>query len=461
MVVGDVPVAVARALLYEKELTLRVSRSYGPGRYDREYEERGKDLPVGYVRWTEQRNIKSFVDLIAGGRMDPSPLTTHRFRLDSAADAYALLTDPGVEPRPFGILLEYDVDPDDISSTVGKSPSVIGTRRRVHGSARVGLIGAGGFGRGVLLPALKAEGAELVTVATGRGVSAIDVAKRFEFERAASSPEEVIDSVDVDAVVIATRHGDHAALAAAALEAGKAVFVEKPLALNLEEMVLVEAAARDRTLMVGFNRRFAPLTQRMRAEIDGVDDKVLIARVNAGYLPPEHWLHDPDDGGGRLLGEGCHFVDLLTHLTGSRIVSVYAAAVPQPQRPLECSDNLVATLQFEDGSVASLVYSGAGAGRLPKERLEAFGGGSALVLDDFSRLEIHRGGKPEVVKGRQDKGHRAEVAHFLHVVAGIEEAPPLESYLDSTRATFALAESLRSGGPVSLGHSNRALSPYR
>ena len=250
-----------------------------------------------------------------------------------------------------------------------------------------------------------------------RGLSAADVASRFGFERAGSFDEILADD-SVGAVVIATRHASHASLAAAALRAGKAVFVEKPLALTWEQLEEVESAVTaDSVLMVGFNRRFAPLVERLRAELGQVGDLVLSMRVNAGPLPDDHWLHDPEDGGGRLLGEGCHFVDLLCHLAGSPAVSGHAVAVPQPGRPIECSDSFTAHIRFGN-AVGTLVYSGGGDPRLPKERLEAFGGGAAAVLDDFRALTVHRGGKRREWKSSHDKGHRAEIRRFLASCGG-------------------------------------------
>jgi len=446
VVVGDVPVAIERALVYDKELELRVSRSYGPGRYDRDYEERGRDLPPGYVRWTEQRNLQAFVDLVAAGKVEPAQLTTHRFSVDDAAEAYSLLTNADAKPRPFGILLEYSFE-----EKLLQTPSSPTRRPETTRAVRVGVIGAGAFARGMLIPALRAEGASLIAVASERGVSAVDVAAQAGFERVAGSLEEILSDSAIDAVVIATRHANHAELAASALDAGKAVFVEKPLALDAEGLWLVEEAAQGRVLMVGFNRRFAPLTERLRAELSAIEDRVLAIRVNAGPLPASHWLHDPMDGGGRLLGEGCHFVDLLAHLAASPIARAHALAVPQPERPLEASDSLVASVQFVDGGVATLLYSGSGDLALPKERVEAFGGGASIVLDDFTRLEVYRGGRRDVVKQKQDKGHRKQLARFLAAAAGTADPPPLESYLASSRATLALAESLRLGEAVATG----------
>lgn len=448
VVVGDVPVSVDRALMYRKELEVRLSRSYGPGRYDRDYERRGRDFPAGYVRWTEQRNLQAFVDLVASGKVDPAPLTTHRFPVERAAEAYALLTNPDPKDRPFGILLEYEAD------SVGSARRVRGTpTRRPHrtGSMRIGVVGVGSFARGTLLPALADAGVTFAAVASQGGLSAEDAAARFGFERAADSAEEIFADDAIDAVVIATRHSDHASLTAAALRAGKATFVEKPLALNESELAEVEEALTDdNLLMVGFNRRFAPLVERLRSAIANAPERVVAVRVNAGPLEDDHWLHDPEEGGGRLLGEGCHFVDLVSDLVGSRIVCAHALAVPQLQRPLECSDAFTIVVRCADGSVGSVVYSGGGDPRLPKERIEAFGGGVSAVLDDYRRLELYSGGRRRLVKRAQDKGHRAQLQRFADAFTGAAAPPPAASYIDSTRATLALAHSLRTGEPVAV-----------
>jgi predicted dehydrogenase len=446
VVVGDLPLAVDRSVAYAKELEIILSRSYGPGRYDADYEERGRDLPPGYVRWTEQRNIQAFVDLVARGRLEPTRLTTHRFPIERAADAYALLAARNGAERSFGIVLEYAESP----SAPPPAPAR-GARNPSDQTVGVAFVGVGNFARGTLLPAFKAEGARLVAVSSQSGLTAADAEQRFGFERTASGPEEIFGAEDVDAVVIATRHASHAELVRGALEAGKAVFVEKPLAVTPQQLDDVESALRDDSLlMVGFNRRFAPLTRRLQEAYGTLAPDAIVIRANAGALPPDHWLHDPDDGGGRLVGEGCHFVDLAITLARSRPLSVYAAGPAPADGPIESADTVSLTLRFENGAVAHVLYTGAGDTRLAKEHVEAFGGGRAAVLDDFRRLEVYAGGKPRTVSGRQDKGHRAQIHAFLDAVRGAAPLPDPHSYMVSMRATFAALESLRTGTVVSL-----------
>jgi predicted dehydrogenase/threonine dehydrogenase-like Zn-dependent dehydrogenase len=447
IVVGDVMVAADRGLLYEKELELRLSRSYGPGRYDREYEEAGRDLPAGYVRWTEHRNLDAFLHLIASGRVTPSELTTNRFPLERAAEAYAVLTERDREKRAFGVVIEYDRGPLSSSGVpTQRDRQRVGSQRR--GQARLGLVGAGSFARRVLMPTLQSLGAELVAVASEHGLSATDAASRFGFERA-SSVEAIFEADDIDAVVIATRHSSHASLAAHALKMGKAVFVEKPLALNWDQLRDVEDSLTSSSLVaVGFNRRFAPLTVEMRDALSGTSQNLLIARVNAGPLPRDHWLNDPEEGGGRLIGEGCHFVDLLTFLAGAPASTVQARSIADPDLAPELRQSFSATLECANGALATIVYAGNGDVGLPKERIEAYAAGIATVIDDFRQLDVYEGGKRRTSKGRGDKGHRAQIDHFLKVLKGLDEPPPVETYLASTRATLALADSLRTGRPV-------------
>jgi predicted dehydrogenase len=442
VVVGEVPVEADRGQMYDKELELRLSRSYGPGRYSADYEEHGADLPVEYVRWTEQRNLQAFVDLIAAGRLDPSPLTTHRFPIDAAEEAYGVVESAG-QARAFGVLLDY---PDD-AAVFPAQPVVAAIPRHQH-SARIGVIGAGSFSRSIAIPQLSDAGATLAAVASDGGLSAADAAARFGFERALTA-EQIIADDRIDAVVIATRHDSHAALTSAALRAGKRVFVEKPLALSWDELLDVELALADGgSLMVGFNRRFARFTASVSDVLRGARHRSMSIRVNAGALPDDHWLHDPKRGGGRLLGEGCHFIDLLMHCMGTRVAGVHAIAAPQTGRPLHCAENFVVSLRFADGSIGSLLYSSEGDPSLGKERIEAFAAGQSVVVDDFRRLERYANGHRSTTKGRRDKGHRTEMRRFLAVCRGVGDAPDPGSALASTQVTLAARDSLMSGEPV-------------
>jgi predicted dehydrogenase len=442
VVVGDVPIAADRSLMYQKELELRLSRSYGPGRYSTDYEEHGHDLPAEYVRWTEQRNLQAFVDLIAAGRLFPGQLTTRRFPIDQAAEAYEVVESG--DPRPFGVLLEY---PEDARLGDEVAPRKHRQRSVAHGG-RIGVIGAGSFARSILVPGLARAGATLSAVASEGGLTAADAAARFGFERAATAAEILADD-RVDGVVIATRHSSHAALTAAALRAGKAVFVEKPLALTDVELSEVSLALPHGTfLMVGFNRRFAPFVPDLVDLLQSSAHRQMAIRVNAGRLPDDHWLHDPLVGGGRLLGEGCHFIDLLMHCMGTRLEAVHAFAAPHAQRALECSDEFSVSLRFADGALGTLLYTAEGDRRMGKERIEAFAAGQSLAIHDFRRLERFRNGRRCEVKRRPGKGHQQELERFLAVCRGQAEPPDVSTYIAATQATIAAAASLRAGHAV-------------
>jgi predicted dehydrogenase len=433
-IVGDVAIESARAPLFAKELRLVVSRSYGPGRYDPKYEEAGIDYPAGYVRWTEGRNLAEALRLMANGKLKPSRLTTHTFTIDDAPSAYALLESD--EPS-LGIVLSYPEPPDAGTRSMRRA-----TRRRRLLKAlgahrpRVGVIGAGTFARGVLLPAL-ARHADITAVATSTGISARASADRFGAALATTDTEAVIAAPDVDAVLIATRHDTHADYATAALRAGKHVFVEKPLGLSESQLAAVEEAAADASgvLVVGFNRRFAPLALQLREALGDCGPLLVNYRINAGRLPRSHWTHDPQVGGGRIVGEGCHFIDFAAFLTGSQPVHVAAAAVTGTSEPRE--DCTAATFTFADGSVAQVVYSALGDSALPKERIEVLGEAGAGVLDDFRKLRLYRRGREEVRSGRRDKGHAAEMEDWTRACRDGRQPWPVADMTAVMRATFA------------------------
>ena len=432
--VGAVGMEVPRRPYYDKELTLLQSRSYGPGRYDPSYEERGNDYPAGYVRWTEGRNLEAFLGLCARGAIQTAPLVTHRFPIERAAEAYETVS----REDPLGVVLTY-------SAQGAPSRTVqVGSAGKPSGRVRVGVLGAGSFA-GALLPHLAATEAQLVTIASARGVSARHLAQRFRIERATTEAGAVLRDPGVDAVCIVTRHALHAAQAEEALRAGKHVFVEKPPALDEGELLRLLAAAREsgRILMPGYNRRFAPHTLLLKRHFAARRAPlVLQLRVNAGTLPPEHWLRDPREGG-RILGEACHFVDLCAFLCDAPPVSVYAAG---------SGDDVVITLAHADGSVATVAYVGSGDTTAGKERLEVLGDGAFAALEDFRTLELHRGGRKTRTRALgQDKGHKAELAAFVAAVqAGGPSPIALSSLAATSRATFAAVESLRTGEKVAV-----------
>jgi predicted dehydrogenase len=450
VLVGVAGLALERADFYQKELSFQVSCSYGPGRYDPEYEERGNDYPAGFVRWTEQRNFEAVLEMLRSRQLDVRPLISHRFAFDAAPSAYEALL-KAAEPC-IGILLEYPLPPGD---TPRPTPRTITTAaasrpRESAGSPGVALIGAGNYATRVLAPAFAASGVRLLGVASSGGVTAAHCARKFGFARATTDVEALISASDVDTVVIATRHDSHASLTVRALAAGKNVFVEKPLAITASEVVAVASAweaagaGRRSLLVVGFNRRFAPAVLRMKALLAGVrEPKSLIATVNAGAVAANHWTRDPLSGGGRIIGEACHFVDLLRFLVDRPIVEAHRQTAGGETAADDDSATLV--LRFADGSVGTIHYLASGHRAFPKERIEVFCGGRVLQLDNFRRL---RGFGWKEFSGsrwwRQDKGQRALVAAFVAAVRSGGEPPiPFAEIVEVSRVVIALGEAAR------------------
>lgn len=436
------------AAFMKKELSVMVSRSYGPGRYDEDFEGRGVKYPVGFVRWTETENLAEVVRLMAapaGRRLEIAPLISHRFAFDRAEEAYHLVTE-ATEPH-LGVVLTYDRPAPAAAAPVFAAPKAPASGRCV-----LGVIGAGSFARTVLLPEFKRLSAvEMAVVATTRGMTADHARSVFGFGRACTDAAEVLADPSVNAVLIATRHAAHAELTARALEAGKAVLVEKPLAVDRAQLNRVIAArnASDAFLTVGFNRRFAPMIAKARAELARRPGaKVLSLRVNAGPLPREAWLNAAEEGGGRVIGEACHFIDLARSLVGSAIVSVSAESAAAGS-----GDDVAVSLAFADGSLANLVYTGQGDSAFSKERFECFAGGAVIAIDNFLSLSVTADGRTNVEKAKlgQDKGHRAEVEAFVRAVASGGPAPVDEAELiETSLATIAVLDSLREGRRVFL-----------
>ena len=446
IVVGDVGLNLERPHFYQKELDLLISRSYGPGRYDPEYEQLGVDYPIAYVRWTENRNMAEFVRLLADGKISVGPLISAEYQLQQAAEAYRDLAE---RPKEFlGVVFSYDggIADRNYSRVVHLKHSVEPSQDKV----RLAVIGAGSFARAYHLPSLRRiPNCELIAIANPTGVKARQVAQEFDATYCATDYREVLTDRNINAVLIATRHHLHAEIAIAAARNGKHIFVEKPLALTLEDCQKVCEAVADAgvLLTVGFNRRFAPLVRELKQLLDGIPGpKMLTYRVNAGHLPPDHWLLDATQGGGRIIGEGCHFFDLLYYLTGAEPLRIGATLAEAPDGQSKDPGNVSASIAFADGSVATLVYTVMGHKDLPKERLEVFAGGKAFTLDDFNSLEVygmpHRG--PVIVPG--DKGHIQLLNHFCNAVLG---KTPLEltaqDGLRATLCTLKALESIRTG----------------
>ena len=442
IVVGMTGMNIPRAPFFSRELKLVISMSYGPGRYDPEYEERGHDYPLPYVRWTEKRNIESFLELIGDGRINVERLTTHRFPIAEADRAYQLISGELREPN-LGVVLSYDPEAEVIRKvSLGAAPA--GKQSIV-----LGVIGAGGYVPAMLLPHFKTEGVEFRSIATASGISAHDVGKRFGFAYAVSSAEEVLDDSNVNLIVIGTRHDLHADLARKALERNKHVFVEKPLALNDEQLDAVLDAAGSSTgcLMVGFNRRFSPLAQRAKEFFNGRDTPLsMLYRVNAGRIPKEHWTQNAEEGGGRIVGEVCHFIDLMQFLTGAPPVLVFAEPISAKSSKIVDADSVFITLRFADGSNGAVAYLSEGDKALAKERLEIFGAGRVFVLDDFRRATLYKDGREEqVVLKAQDKGQQAQVREICK-----GNAISLDELAATTRATFRVLDSLRERRPFEI-----------
>lgn len=441
VLVGVTGLELSRTIFYEKELSFQVSCSYGPGRYDPQYEDRAQDYPIAYVRWTEQRNFEAILDLMAAGKIDVGPLTTHRFPIEDAEKAYRMIAD-NTEPY-IGIVLTYAPDTVDMRRTI--SLPVKG--EAVAPSAPViGMIGAGGYAGEVLLPAMKkAGGARLATISSSTGVSGTHLGKKFGFAASTTDTESIFSDPAVNTVVITTRHNSHAAMVKKGLAAGKHVFVEKPLCLTLEELAEIEALANERPkqmLMVGFNRRFSPLTVALRQALASMSEpKAMIMTVNAGAIPLDHWTQDPKVGGGRMIGEGCHFIDLLRHVAGCAITSYDVTPMAGQAR-----DSFSISLGFEDGSIGTVHYLANGTKAYPKERLEVFCGGRILHLDNFKALKGYgfpKKGFKNVRLWRQDKGQLGQMQAFFQCISQGGVAPiGREEIFEVSRVTLELASRL-------------------
>ncbi len=441
--VGAVGLKLQRKLYYDKELDLRISRSYGPGRYDPEYEERGSDYPAGYVRWTEGRNIQAFVDLLAAGKIDLNAFITHRFPIDKAEEAYELITTKQGEPF-LGVLLTYPPAPVPLQYQ-RKLASISAAGHSRKAEVKVGVLGAGNFANAILLPAIqKVGGVDLMGIASAGGVSAQSAARKFGFAFASTDEADILDNPDINTVLVLTRHQHHARQVLAALNSGKNVYCEKPLALTVEELDLIFEKVQKKDspyLSVGFNRRFAPLSVKLKEFVlTGNEPFMATYRVNAGYLPLTHWTHDPAQGGGRIIGEGCHFIDYLVFLAGEAPVFVEARSLPDGGRYRR--DNVQITLAFPNGSIGQVLYLANGDKGLSKERLEVHTAGRSAILDDFRELQLWTGGSKKILRSllRQDKGHKAAWQAFVQAVReGDNPSIPYDQLYASSQASLQAA----------------------
>jgi polar amino acid transport system substrate-binding protein len=448
VIVGDVPAGFDREPhFYKKELQVKMSCSYGPGRYDPTYEEKGLDYPAAYVRWTEKRNMEAFQELVYTKKIDVSYLTTHTFKLADAPSAYEMML---AKSEPFiGILIEYEAEKPIKRGLIQTKPA---SSIQHPASVSIGFIGAGSYAQSHLLPNIpKNKDVVLKGVMTASGTGSRSVAERFGFAFCTTSEEDILQNDEINTVFIATRHDTHAEYVMKALKAGKHVFVEKPLCLKAEELEKIseiytsELTTRNSELllMVGYNRRFSPLTRAMKGQF-GQGPMAMIYRINAGAIPADSWIQDVEVGGGRVIGEVCHFVDFLTYMNGSFPVSVFATAMREPN---DLNDVLSVSLTYENGSIGTISYLANGDRSLPKERVEVFCRGGAAVLDDFRVLSMFvKGKKKEKRLLSQDKGQRNEVKAFLAaILEGRGEVIPFEEMYSASLVTFKILESIRTG----------------
>ncbi len=442
--IGVVGTNLPRKLYYEKELFFQVSRSSGPGRYDSEYEENGQDYPFGFVRWTEQRNMQSFLELLSSQRISVDHLISHRFAIEDAQEAYSLITSKSA--RPFiGIILTYSLqpqaEPQPPSPLIQKAPPV-----RYEKEVILGVLGAGNYAQATLLPIVKRSKVVLDTIVSASGISAAHAAEKYGFSRTAASDDEVLQNTNINAALIMTRHHQHASQLISALEAGKHVYCEKPIAVSNTELDRIESVlARhpENILMCGFNRRFSRFGSQMKSLAGDCEEPIAIHyRVNAGFLPSNHWLNDPAEGG-RLIGEACHFVDFLTFITGQIPVSVFARGLPDQGK--YSNDNFVLVFNYPNGSVGTVTYLANGDKSCPKEQVELFCHNMVIRLNDYRLLELYRNGSKKTYRDvlGQDKGHAASWTAFLASVKDHAEPPiPYTELFGVHRAIFAAKEAL-------------------
>jgi polar amino acid transport system substrate-binding protein len=441
IVVGAVKMDVPRdPYFYRKELELKISCSYGPGRYDANYEEMGVDYPFAYVRWTEQRNMEAFLSMVSKGKVSVKPLITHTFDIDEAEEAYEIVL--GKKPEPhIGILLKYNEYQEKfVTSQLIKNEPIK--------DINVGFIGAGSFAQSYLIPNVKQFGASLDTVVTSRGITSKNVAEKFHFNVSSADIKDVVKKSDINTVFIATPHSAHAEQVIQALQADKNVFVEKPLAITPDELdAIIETKRKhNRPLLVGFNRRFAPICVDVKKEFESAGEPLVVnIRVNAGFIPKDHWTQIPEIGAGRIIGEMCHFIDLMQFFTNAEPVKVYADCIASNNSKLKLDDNVAIVVKFNDGSIGNLTYIANGDKSLPKEYIEVFGAGKVAIINDFRSGTLHSNNRTKGLKS-SGKGHSQEVSSFLTSIREGKDSPvSFRSICLTTLTTFKIIDSLKTG----------------
>ncbi|ANG61167.1 oxidoreductase [Marinobacterium aestuarii] len=452
VVVGAVRMDIPREDFFKKEISVVISRSYGPGRYDPVYEENGNDYPLGYVRFTEQRNMSTFLELISQGKVDVKSLITHRYSVDDAAVAYQLIEGNKTEPY-LGIVLQYNPASQlaDMAARIEVTPAAVAADK-----VKLSFYGAGNYATASLLPPMQASGKVTFSgLVTASGRSAQGVAKQFGFGFCAGSYAELLQG-DTDAIVVTTRHDTHGAAVRDALTAGKHVYVEKPLAMSVEELSEIHRAYGDcgqAQVMVGFNRRFAPATRQVVEHFSGVKSPLVAnIRINAGVIPADHWIQDPQVGGGRMIGEGCHFIDLASALVGSNVKSVYAVGSSKAEKSALLNDNLCLSLTFENGSVANITYTADGAKAMAKEYIEVFGGGRSAQINDFKDVTLYSGDTEatRLKAGVQDKGQKHMISAWLEGLKAGKACVDYSCLMSTSLATVMAVESLSLGMPLTV-----------
>lgn len=453
IIVGAVPTGFSRGNYYKKELDLRMSSSYGPGRYDPQYEEKGIDYPYGYVRWTENRNMQAYLQLLADNKLNIKPLITHEFPFEKAPDAYDMILN---KTEPFtGIVLKYN--PENV---IRDHTIQISEKAYPRSEVNIGFVGAGSFAQNMLLPKLKGF-ANLTGVADAKGNTSRYIAEKYDFGYATSDTEKIMNDDSINTVFIATRHDSHAKYVLESLRSGKNVYTEKPLALKLTELEEIKHLYHDiynnkfpipssqfPKLMIGFNRRFAPHSRLIKDKFSTDLPKAIMCRINAGKVPADHWVQDPEIGGGRIIGEVCHFIDLAMFYAGHPINMVSAQALKQSQN---LHDTLIVNLGFTDGSIATINYFSNGNNNLPKEYIEIFSGDQVAVIDDFKSMVLYHNKKEKHKLSKQDKGHSNEVKAFINAIKNGSPAPiPFDELYLSTLATFKVLESLQTGQTINI-----------